>query len=118
MQSKQNWPHLSMEEVVRLQPDYIVLTPNHNGPNGESTGAQTELADLRARPVWKDLLAVELGHVVVAGDDALRPSPGLVDAIEQLAHELHPEVFSAQSEMRNSNYGAESGIAMRQLQCR
>jgi iron complex transport system substrate-binding protein len=111
VQSKQNWPHLSMEEVVRLQPDYIVLTPNHNGPNGESTGAQTELADLRARPVWKDLLAVELGHVVVAGDDALRPSPGLVDAIEQLAHELHPEVFSAESEMRNSSHDA-GGLAM------
>jgi iron complex transport system substrate-binding protein len=99
VQSKQNWPHLSMEEVVRLQPDYIVLTPNHNGPNGESSGAEAELGDLRARPVWKDLLAVELGHVVVAGDDALRPSPGLIDAIEQLAHKLHPEVFSAQSEM-------------------
>ena len=92
--SKQNWPHVSMEEIVRLQPDYIVLTPNHNGPNGESSGAEAELSDLRARPVWKDLQAVEIGHVVVAGDDALRPSPGLVDAIEQLARELHPEVFS------------------------
>ncbi len=102
--SKQNWPHVSMEEIIRLQPDYIVLTPNHNGPNGESSGTQAELNDLRARPVWKDLQAVELGHVVVAGDDALRPSPGLVDAIEQLAHELHPEVFSAQSEMRNPAY--------------
>jgi iron complex transport system substrate-binding protein len=99
--SKQNWPHVSMEEIIRLQPDYIVLTPNHNGPNGESSGAEAELGDLRARPVWKDLLAVDLGHVVVAGDDALRPSPGLIDAIEQLAHKLHPEVFSAQSEMRN-----------------
>lgn len=99
--SKQNWPHLSMEEVIRLQPDYIVMTPNHN--NGlDST--QSELADLRARPVWKNLLAVELGHVVVASDDALRPSPGLVDAIEQLAHELHPEVFAAQIEMRNSQH--------------
>ena len=99
--SKQNWPHMSMEEIIRLQPDYIVLTPNHNGPNGESNGAEAELTDLRARPVWKDLLSVELGHVVVAGDDALRPSPGLVDAIEQLAHDLHPEVFSTQSDMRN-----------------
>jgi iron complex transport system substrate-binding protein len=99
--SKQNWPHMSMEEIIRLQPDYIVLTPNHNGPNGESSGAEAELSDLRARPVWKDLLAVELGHVVVAGDDALRPSPGLVDAIEQLAHGLHPEVFSTQSDRQN-----------------
>ena len=25
----QNWPQVSMEEVVRLQPDYIVLTADH-----------------------------------------------------------------------------------------
>ena len=99
--SKQNWPHMSMEEIIRLQPDYIVLTPNHNGPNGQSSGSEAELSDLRSRPVWKDLLSVELGHVVVAGDDALRPSPGLVDAIELLAHDLHPEVFSAQIDMQN-----------------
>jgi iron complex transport system substrate-binding protein len=99
--SKQNWPHVSMEEIIRLQPDYIVLTPNHNGPNGESSSTEAELSELRGRPVWKDLQAVEIGHVVVAGDDALRPSPGLVDAIEKLAHQLHPEAFSALSVMRS-----------------
>ena len=99
--SKQSWPRISMEEVLRLQPDYIVLTPNHNGPNGEASTAEAELNGLRARPVWKDLLAVETGRVVVAGDDALRPSPGLVDAIEKLAHELHPEVFSTENTIPN-----------------
>jgi cobalamin transport system substrate-binding protein len=104
--SKQNWPHVGMEEIVRVQPDYIVLTPNHDigsdaGTNAGSDAVKAGLADLRAKPVWRDLQAVELGHVVVAGDDALRPSPGLVDAIERLAHELHPEVFSARSEMQN-----------------
>jgi iron complex transport system substrate-binding protein len=111
--SKQNWPHVSMEEIVRVQPDYIVLTPNHDigsdvGANSGSDAAKAGLADLRAKPVWRDLQAVELGHVVVAGDDALRPSPGLVDAIERLAHELHPEVFSAQSEMQNPIYASRA----------
>ena len=59
--SKQNWPHVSMEEIVRLQPDYIVLTPNHNGPNGESSGAQAELGDLRARPCGKICRPSSLG---------------------------------------------------------
>jgi hypothetical protein len=27
-------------------------------------------------------------------DEIDRPSPGLVDAIEQLAHDLHPEAFT------------------------
>jgi iron complex transport system substrate-binding protein len=94
--AKQNWPQLSIEEVVRLQPEYIVFAGSH----GES--AATELADLRSRPVWRDLDAVELGHVVNLSENAIRPSPGLVDAIEQLAREVHPEVFSQMNEIRNT----------------
>ena len=89
--SDRNWPQLSIEEVVRLQPDYIVFTSDH----GE-TGA-TQLADLRSQPAWRDLDAVEMGHVVDVSEEAVRPSPGLVDAIEQLAHKLHPEAFSAEN---------------------
>jgi iron complex transport system substrate-binding protein len=92
--SKQQWPHLSIEEVVRLQPDYLVFTSDH-GP------AATTLADLRARPAWRDLDAVETGHVVNVSVEAIRPSPGLVDAIEQLAHEVHPEAFAEKGETGN-----------------
>jgi ABC-type Fe3+-hydroxamate transport system substrate-binding protein len=86
--ASQNWPHVSMEEVVRLQPDYIVLTADH-------LAAETHehVNNLRDRPTWRELRAVELGHVVMASDEFTRPSPGLVDAIEALAHELHPEAF-------------------------
>lgn len=93
--AKQNWPQLSIEEVVRLQPEYIVFAGSH----GES--AVSELADLRSRPVWRDLDAVELGHVVNLSENAIRPSPGLVDAIEQLAREVHSEVFSQKSEIQD-----------------
>jgi iron complex transport system substrate-binding protein len=96
--SKQKWPHLSIEEVVRLQPDYIVFTDDHSG------GVTTELADLRARPVWRDLDAVEQGHVVNVSEEIVRPSPGLVDVIEQLAHELHPEAFAGSREIRNAQF--------------
>jgi iron complex transport system substrate-binding protein len=96
--SKQNWPHLSLEEVVRLQPDYIVFTEDHGG------GVSTELADLRARPVWRDLDAVERGHVVNVSEEVVRPSPGLVDVIEQLAHDVHPEAFAGKSETRNAKF--------------
>jgi iron complex transport system substrate-binding protein len=85
--SDQNWPHIGFEEVVRLQPDYIVFTSNHAGPGA------AQLADLRARAGWKSLRAVELGHVVVVSDEVARPSPGMVDAIEQLARELHAEAW-------------------------
>jgi cobalamin transport system substrate-binding protein len=84
--SQQKWPQLSMEEVLRLQPDYILYAAH------EEKSPQT-LQDLRARPVWRDLDAVEMGHVVDLSEEALRPSPGLVDVIAELARELHPDAF-------------------------
>lgn len=89
--SNQNWPRVSLEEIVRLQPDYILLTKDHGG-----TG-EDELRDLRARPVWKKLAAVERGHTLVVDDEMARPSPGLIDAIEKLARELHPQAFVAEA---------------------
>jgi iron complex transport system substrate-binding protein len=93
--ASQNWPQVSMEEVVRLQPDYIVLTSDH-------LAAETHehVNNLRDRPTWSELRAVKLGHVVMASDEFTRPSPGLVDAIETLARDLHPEVFSPKAENR------------------
>jgi iron complex transport system substrate-binding protein len=94
----QNWPQVSMEEVVRLQPEYIVLTSDH-------LAAETHehVNNLRDRPTWSELRAVKMGHVVMASDEFTRPSPGLVDAIESLAHELHPEAFSPKVESGKVN---------------
>jgi iron complex transport system substrate-binding protein len=83
----QNWPQPAFEEVLRLEPDYIVLTTDHEG-------SAADLADLRSRADWKKLAAVRFGRVVTVSDEIDRPSPGLVDAIEQLAHDLHPEAFT------------------------
>ena len=104
--SRQNWPQLSVEEVVRLQPDYIVFTNDHGG------GAAAELADLRARPAWRDLDAVERGHVVDVSEEAIRPSPGLVDMIEQLARELHPEAFSENRAIRQNGHKSQMAWAL------
>jgi iron complex transport system substrate-binding protein len=108
--AKQNWPQVSIEEIVRLQPEYIVLTPNHD----ESSTAH-QIADLRSRPAWKGLRAVEMGHVAVVGEEFIRPSPGLIDAIEQLAHELHHEAFAKntleQREQRIEN-GASASMPL------
>jgi iron complex transport system substrate-binding protein len=102
--SRQKWPHLSIEEVVRLQPDYIVFTNDHGG-------AAADLADLRARPVWRDLDAVEQGHVVDVSEEAIRPSPGLVGMIEQLARELHPEAFSEKHVNRRNRSESQTAWA-------
>jgi iron complex transport system substrate-binding protein len=102
--SDQNWPQVNMEEVVRLQPDYIVLTPDHMKAEGSA-----RVNNLGTRPLWRDLQAVKLGHVVIASEDMDRPSPGLIPAIEQLARELHPEVFEAK-QPENGKVKIENGV--------
>lgn len=107
--TKQNWPQISMEEVVKLNPDYIIYADNQMGENAD-TDAKTDsdsaashdvraaiarhLDDLRGKPVWRELPAVRHGHVAVVDDEIQDPAPGLVDTIEQLAHELHPAAFA------------------------
>jgi iron complex transport system substrate-binding protein len=87
--AEQSWPQISFEEVVRLQPDYIVFTSNHSGDS------DALLARLRKGEAWKGLHAVEMGHVVTISDEIARPSVGLVNAIEELARDVHPEAFSS-----------------------
>lgn len=82
----QDWPTPTFEEILRIQPDYVVLTTDHEG---DTSGA----AQLRADPDWKGLMAVQSNRIVTVSDRFDRPSPGLVDAIVQLAHDLHPEAF-------------------------
>lgn len=89
IKSKQDWPNVTPEEVVRLRPDYLVYAAAH--------GDQAPSLDLlRQRRGWKDLPAVREGHLVVISDEIDRPAPGLIDAIEELARKLHPSLFSAE----------------------
>jgi iron complex transport system substrate-binding protein len=99
--SKQDWPQISMEEVLRLEPEYIVLTSNH----AEADDSQ-QIRELRTRGVWNQLEAVKLGRIVVAGEEVTRPSPGLIATIVELAHELHPEVFGITE--KSSQLGEET----------
>jgi iron complex transport system substrate-binding protein len=104
--SDRNWPQVSLEEVVRLQPDFLIFTSDHEGVGG---GGAANLADLRTRPIWKDLQAVQSGHVVNVDEEIVRPSPGLVGAIEHLAEQLHPDMFAPAA----ANKGATSELHAR-----
>jgi iron complex transport system substrate-binding protein len=87
VETTQDWPKLSLEEVVRLQPEALVFA-------SAGAGAGTDDFDgLRERPGWRELDAVKQGRIAVVSDALDRPAPGIVDAIEQLARQLHPEAF-------------------------
>jgi len=81
----QAWPQISLEEVLRRSPDWVLLV------RGGHAGITLE--DLKARPGWAQLEAVSNNHVIDMEEQIFRPSPVVFDALEQLAKKLHPEAF-------------------------
>jgi iron complex transport system substrate-binding protein len=91
VETKSEWPRVSLEEIVRLQPEVLVFASAHAGDT------QRDIDALRARPGWKDLAAIQHDKIIVVSDAINRPAPRMVDAIERLARALHPEAFSARN---------------------
>ena len=90
--SSQDWPQMSLEEVVRLQPDFLVFAESHSDSGQSQFGLLAEL------PGWRGLDAVRNRRFAVISDAVNRPAPRIVSAIEDLARQLHPEAFSAHPE--------------------
>jgi iron complex transport system substrate-binding protein len=84
---EQDWPRVSLEEVVRVQPEFLVLAGSH------SETVQRTVDDLSQRPGWRGLEAVRARRIAIISDAVNRPAPRLVEAIEQLARQLHPDAF-------------------------
>jgi iron complex transport system substrate-binding protein len=87
VESAQDWPQVSLEEIVHLQPDYLVFATSH------SDGAAHDFELIADRPGWRILDAVRNRHFAVISDAVNRPAPRIVSAIEDLARQLHPEAF-------------------------
>jgi iron complex transport system substrate-binding protein len=85
--STQDWPQLSLEEVVRLQPEFLVFAAQHE------ENVPPDLLAVTARPGWRSLEAVRNRKFAVISDAVNRPAPRIVSAIEELARQLHPEAF-------------------------
>lgn len=72
------WPKLSVEDVIALDPDALVL----------SAGSA---ATLRTLPGAEAIRAVVDGHLLIVDDDLLEdPALGLLDAAEALVRLAHP----------------------------
>jgi iron complex transport system substrate-binding protein len=86
--SSQDWPQMSLEQVVRLQPEFLVFAESH------SESGQNDFDELAARPGWRGLDAIRYRRFAVISEAVNRPAPRIVSAIEDLARQLHPEAFS------------------------
>ena len=95
--SNQDWPQVSLEEIARLQPDFLVFASSHTGAGDH------DFEELANRPGWQILDAVRNRHFAVVSEAIIRPSPRIVSVIEDLAHQLHPDVFQG-----NPNANPES----------
>ena len=67
----QDWPQVSLEEVVHLQPEALIFAATH--PQAEAR----DFAALAQRPGWRDLEAVRKSRFVVITDAVNRPAPRL-----------------------------------------
>jgi iron complex transport system substrate-binding protein len=80
-----SWATISAEEILREDPDIILLGDTAYGVTVESVAK---------RPGWKNLKAVKNGSVFgIDSNLVLRPGPRLADGLEIIAHYLHPEIF-------------------------
>ena len=92
VESSQDWPQMSLEEMVRLQPEYLVFASSH------SEAVSRDVEALAKRPGWDQLDAVKHRRFAVISDAVNRPAPRLFTAVEDLARQLHPEAFAEKSE--------------------
>lgn len=85
---RQDWPQVSLEELVRRDPDVIL------GPATHGSGLVVD--ELRRRPGWQNLRAVQNGRVHLVEDNLIsRPGPRLVEGLEQVARALYPQRFAS-----------------------
>jgi iron complex transport system substrate-binding protein len=79
------YPQLSLEQVVAADPAFIILGDAAYGVTPES---------IASRPGWENLSAVKNNQIFPFDDNLVsRPGPRLVDALEELAKLMRPELF-------------------------
>jgi iron complex transport system substrate-binding protein len=83
---KEEYPRFGMEEILKRSPEVIVMSSMN--PKGDY------LKILQEWNRWKTIPAVKNGRVHIMDSDLIdRPSPRIIEGLEELARFLHPERF-------------------------
>jgi iron complex transport system substrate-binding protein len=81
---RENWPNVSLEDIVNRDPDLLVV------PVGEFKGNSVER--FRAMQGWRTMRAVREGRVMTVPSDLLsRPSPNIGKAAHVLRAAFYPQ---------------------------
>jgi iron complex transport system substrate-binding protein len=85
-EEKEMYPRLGMEEIIQRAPEVILISSMN--PKTEYTKV------LREWSRWKTIPAVRNNRLHLIDSDLIdRPSPRIIDGLEEIAGILHPEVF-------------------------
>ncbi len=86
-QAQGAWVQFSIEEIVRSDPEIIILPAKHGT-------AFTSPGTLMGNPAWQGITAVKEGRIFIIDDDLVsRSGPRIVLGLEEMAKIIHPELF-------------------------
>ena len=84
-----SFPIGSFETVIAKNPDVIIFPHMYMGTVGWGT-----YADIAGRPAWSTISAIQNGDFYIIDASIIsRSGPRLVDALEEIAEMVHPEIF-------------------------
>ena len=80
------YPRFGLEEILRRAPEVIIISSMNPG------GSYDKIIQEWAR--WKTIPAVQNGRIHLIDSDLIdRPSPRIIDGLEEMARIIHPEKF-------------------------
>jgi iron complex transport system substrate-binding protein len=83
---KEVYPRFGMEEILKRSPEVIVISSMN--PKGDYQKILQEWS------CWKSISAVKNGRIHLIDSDLIdRPSPRIIDGLEELARIFHPKKF-------------------------
>jgi len=85
-----SWPTVSSEAIIEKNPDVMVFPDMYMG----RANFYETIEAVKSRPGWDAINAVKNDAIYEINADIIsRSGPRLVDALEQLAKMIHPEIF-------------------------
>ncbi len=88
----QPWPKMSVEEILRQDPEYILVP--------QSNDFSPTRDDLARVPGWRELSAVRNDRILYLNEAIQRPGPRIGEMLESLARLLHPDAFAPKPKSR------------------
>jgi len=83
---KEMYPRFGMEEILKRSPEVILISSMNPKGNYQKV--------LQGWSRWKTIPAVKNGRIHLLDSDLIdRPSPRIIDGLEEMARILHPERF-------------------------